>query len=145
MFNIVNSGKSNAYATVRLTREQFEAVREFMHSKSDEVRFPRGVTLVHQGRGHYRFWSDLNDENPTPVLELAIRITTKALYEFRNHQIALHLRRPIAYAGGTYVEAPAIERRRESRPTHRPVSRTALEPALSRLASKFRIKGELRV
>ena len=133
-FNIVNKDRSNAYVTVRLKKEQFLAIAEYMHQRGeDEIRFPSGVTLVHQSSGHYRFWGHIKDEAPTRVLTLAIKIASKALAIFQAHLTNVCNARPLAYVEGKYVNT------RLSQINQNTNSRNSLGD-LSVLARKFNIK-----
>jgi len=131
-FNIVNKGKSNAYGTVRLTKEQFREVQRFMHSTDvDVVEFPRGVTLVHQGRGHYRLWSATSDEKPTAALILAIRLSSKALHEYLDFRRRIRTERPLAYTDGAFIN---------TRLTKNPCRSAMVEEIAMLLKRKFRVK-----
>lgn len=67
--------------SVRLNAEQYQAVREFMHTEQHEtqVMFPREASLAKVGCGWY-ILRPRNDYMARETLTTAIRIITKAIF-----------------------------------------------------------------
>jgi len=133
-FTIRNEGKSNAIGVGRLNQEQAQAVRNFMHSKTAEVRFPSGIVMVHQGSGFYHFLSPNWNEDPTDAVKKAIRLASKAIYTLRSQakQVREHAptTREHAYASKVFHRKNdnSIQKKRN----HRSLAEL--------LGSKFRLK-----
>lgn len=144
-FTTHNADRDNVYATVRLTLEQVNSVKEFMHDKSAgrDIALPNGVTAVHQGSGWYRLYA-ARDYRATLDITFVIRLMTRALRD-HEREVRMELTRliqmqcsgvkTIAYNSGAnhsihnYVTAERCQ------------PKPASSSQLDRLANKFRVKG----
>ncbi|QRE00096.1 hypothetical protein [Burkholderia phage BCSR5] len=136
------------YASVRLTREQYKALRTFMRTPDyhSQVGFPGGVRLATIGSGWYRLTCPSEYKTEQKIMD-AVRIITKS-----NHQVAekqregkriqkAHKPNATAFIDGRFVS---------TQPNLTQIPRAAVPPApivqapkpadpnaLARLAAKF--------
>ncbi|QDH83453.1 hypothetical protein [Achromobacter phage Motura] len=150
MFTIKNADTEIAYGVVRMSKIQFEAVKEFMHSQSNIVKFPGLVTLVAQGSGYYRLLPNFGDPKSTERVKGAMKLIGRAIKDFQA-DVAADIRRvqhmkttgaqTVAYVGdknwntGNYqtVHRPAAHQPKKPRPI--------VQTDINKLASRFRVKG----
>jgi len=148
MFSIKHANTEIAYGIVRLSKIQFDAVREFMHTEEKVVTFPGNVRMVHQGSGFYRLLPKFGDLKSTERINLAIRLIGRAIKDLQRDLVEEIQRvRRIKEAGETTVAY--VDSKNWNAGNYKAVTRKAPKqqgkpnpkPGVYTLESRVRIKG----
>lgn len=71
-----------AIVSIRLNKTELQSLRDFMHTHTENVMFPRGVELHRRGMGWYRLEA-LNDYDAVVKLRCALGIIKRWYFEFK--------------------------------------------------------------